>query len=389
MIRRPGIPRKVCERILSRIALDLLIIAALILSISAPTSFSAPKIDRTGVEHTLDRLIDTEITNLSSADERLAFIQSLRQNLQQFQDEYLTRLSEESGGNAVAEEMGDLRSIVNSLVREIPPNEGYQLNSLFVCSELSQLFDVSGREDLKYRYDEIIRGVLELKDGVALVISSSYIVKFHMQFYKYYRNWSREQSINTINTVCRGRFGISFNDQDIDHPPTFYSFQPPILYILGRVEDGFSQKLRDAVSEVERDQEILIIAFGSGGGNVEEALRAAKFLRNRLSVVTLYGDCESACPLVFAGGSFRSFDPAKIFRLGFHKMTIDGVTLGKRHGYYAELSSELKKIGIDGEFFIDNMLAASPDKMHYPNKSELVRHGVINYELEDVELILR
>ena len=63
---------------------------------------------------------------------------------------------------------------------------------------------------------------------------------------------------------------------------------------------------------------------GSGGGYIDEAMKAGAYIRRKELGTTLYINCDSACPLVFMAGVERlNWSPYP--KLGFHQIyTPDG-----------------------------------------------------------------
>lgn len=77
-----------------------------------------------------------------------------------------------------------------------------------------------------------------------------------------------------------------------------YNARSNEILILGDVTEGFSSRLLQALRTHPDAQSI---GLGSSGGNVGEAIRAARIIRQRNLDTTIQSACDSACPLVFFG----------------------------------------------------------------------------------------
>lgn len=173
-------------------------------------------------------------------------------------------------------------------------------------------------------------------------------------------NLSSNERILKWNVDCVGFHGINapmINQQLIN---TFFEVDGNVLRILGDIEPGFSNKLIQAIN---KNPQVTIIALGSRGGSVSEAITAGNFIRSRNLETTLWNGCYSACPLVFLGGIKRSiWSPYP--NLGLHQMSINGVAIPINHNAYSIINSYAKKMGADGNFVVLNMWKARPENMN-------------------------
>lgn len=142
------------------------------------------------------------------------------------------------------------------------------------------------------------------------------------------------------------------------------------IRVLGEITEGYSERLMQAVLSLP-DPSKATVALGSGGGNVGEAVRAARFIRAVGASTELYDTCISSCPIVFLGGVDRLiWSPAP--KVGFHMLSVDGKTpIPYPHPVYDELSEFITEMGADRDAFIALMLKALPEEFHYPEASVL------------------
>ena len=143
---------------------------------------------------------------------------------------------------------------------------------------------------------------------------------------------------------------------------TFYQVQNDgnVLQILGEIEAGFAQKLRKAIAE---NPSVKTVSLGSAGGSVYEALEAGRFIRKSGLSTTLWNNCYSACPLVFAGGKDRTiWSPYP--SLGFHKVYAKTGAVPVTSQVYRDIQIYLLDMGIAPGFFIGNMIKAEPEEIY-------------------------
>lgn len=163
------------------------------------------------------------------------------------------------------------------------------------------------------------------------------------------------------NIECVGNMGIPNGLwQDIPKE-VWFQVSGDHLLIYGDIISGFFDRL---VGALHQNPHITTISMGSGGGNVQEALRAGRFIREKGLNTQLYGSCMSACPLVFMGGINRSiFRDSE--RFGFHKASINGDPVLNSSKIYREIWSYVTQMGGNGDAFLMAMQSAEPYEMKY------------------------
>ncbi|WP_171172962.1 hypothetical protein [Ruegeria sp. HKCCD8929] len=177
------------------------------------------------------------------------------------------------------------------------------------------------------------------------------------------------------NINCSGAEGISRSAAVGGRPPPTFEFDGTHLVVRGPVEHGYADAL---IAALVANPEVTDIALGSGGGNVGEAVRAGRAIRERGLRTQLIDNCYSACPLVFLGGAER-YLWAGSDRLGFHQISASDVALPAGHEGYKLVSKYASEMGADGQWVVEAMLAAQPNEMYYVPTEDLCDVGVATF----------
>lgn len=110
------------------------------------------------------------------------------------------------------------------------------------------------------------------------------------------------------------------------------------LYFSGEITkssiDRLLKRLDKAIAENKADQKEIVITLDSGGGNINETIRAINRIRELSAQpgidihtkVNSYSDCESACTLLFTAGEKRL--ASRHSRFGFHSPKFQSGPLG-------------------------------------------------------------
>lgn len=183
------------------------------------------------------------------------------------------------------------------------------------------------------------------------------------------------------NLNCAGSLGIPSAESIAPvSTQTFYQIVNDgyVLNILGDIEDGFSQKVIDAIND---NPGIGVVALGSGGGSVYEAIWAGRHIREKGLTTALWSNCYSACPLVFMGGATRmNWSPYP--SLGFHQIySKDYGPIPFDSQPYVDVYRYITDMGIDADYVVLNMWAAAPNEMNIiDGKSEaLCEHNITTW----------
>jgi len=178
---------------------------------------------------------------------------------------------------------------------------------------------------------------------------------------KHAKGLSPQERIQEWNLDCVGQLGIKGRFIETTGESTFYRLKNngEVLQVLGKIEQGFAARLRAAI---EANPRVRIIALGSGGGLVSEALEAGWYIRFRGLETTLWNNCFSACPLVFLGGVERSIWSPYPF-LGFHKIYTESGAVPLTSPVYQEISEYVRQMGASPQFVLGKMFSAEPSQM--------------------------
>lgn len=173
---------------------------------------------------------------------------------------------------------------------------------------------------------------------------------------------------NAWNLDCVGHLGISANHYlDNSESQAQFKVEGSRLLVYGDIDVGFYERFINALDETSGVTEI---AFGSGGGSVRDALLSGYEIRARALDTSTYGNCFSACPLVFMGGVDRNIWMGPHL-LGFHQISRGGVAVQPDDEIYRLTAVYLDVMGVDPAMVIAWMLSASPTEMHKPRLDEL------------------
>ena len=148
------------------------------------------------------------------------------------------------------------------------------------------------------------------------------------------------------------------------------------LYVYGNIDAGFADRFERALLDAPG---ITTVALGSGGGSVIDAVRAGARIRDRGLSTEIYGNCLSACPLVFIGGVERRLWAAP-HRLGFHQIYDEtGVSVPSDDAVYDLVARYATLVGSDPNVLISWMLSAGPSEMFEPEVESLCAAGVATW----------
>ena len=180
---------------------------------------------------------------------------------------------------------------------------------------------------------------------------------------------SEDQRINFWNLDCVGQFKIA-SDLFINsnNPNAEFVVDGKQLHVYGDIDFGFAQRF-DAV--LRASPGVTEVTLGSGGGSVVDALVAGTIIRSRGLNTALYGNCYSACPLVFMGGTHRTIWAAP-YRLGFHQIyTENGRPIAFDDELYQTVGHYIERMGGNQLSVLLWMYSASPSEMLEPQSQDL------------------
>ena len=173
---------------------------------------------------------------------------------------------------------------------------------------------------------------------------------------------SHDERVVTWNLDCAGKLGLPKDYITQEGVSSFYVIvqDGKTLKVLGDIEDGFAQRI---INAIEANPGVEVVALGSGGGLVYEALKAGDFIRRKGLDTTLFNNCYSACPLVFMAGVQRqNWSPYS--ELGFHQIsTAAGEPVPFDSLVYRDIFNYLTRMGIEPRFVLQKMWSAPPQGM--------------------------
>lgn len=174
---------------------------------------------------------------------------------------------------------------------------------------------------------------------------------------------SADQLAETWELQCNGQHGIpeGLVVAAWDTRATF-RLDGRRLYVLGDIEPGFYEEFAEVVAA----NEIGFVMLGSRGGSVEDAMQAGGLIR-RLGLATeLYGDCESACPLLYFSGAEPRIQRLPLYRLGFHRISAGGAAIPLDHEIYEIVAAFIDAMGVNSDYILTAMRDTPPENMYYP-----------------------
>lgn len=179
------------------------------------------------------------------------------------------------------------------------------------------------------------------------------------------------ERINTWNLDCVGRYGIPLSAMMASNRPEAdfnYEADAQRLLVYGDIDVGFADQFQAALQSYPETREVVL---GSGGGSVRDALAAGNLIRQRGLDTSIFGNCYSACPLVFIGGVNRNLW-ASLNRLGFHQVYVgQGEALPFDDPVYQAIYGYLSAMGVDPEIVISWMWSARPGDMFEPEPRDM------------------
>lgn len=171
-----------------------------------------------------------------------------------------------------------------------------------------------------------------------------------------------DERVVTWNLDCAGQLGLprAFIKQEGQYSFYVVSDAGKTLKVLGNIETGYAEKIKDAV---EANPTVEWVWLGSGGGYVDEAISAGLYIRSRGLKTMLFSNCYSACPLVFMAGVERH-NMSPYPKLGFHQIyTEDGNAIPLDSEPYRQVYGYLTRMGVEPRYVLQKMWSAPPAGM--------------------------
>ena len=181
---------------------------------------------------------------------------------------------------------------------------------------------------------------------------------------------AESRQVRTWNLDCVDANGIPASTAiPEDNSDAFYDLRQDgtVLHILGAVTVGFHERF---LSALEKNPQVTVVALGSGGGLVREALLVGLEIRKRRLKTTLWNNCYSACPLVFIAGTERTiWSPYP--DLGFHQISDSDEPVPLDSSIYGVVIEYAMQMGVDPFALVGFMTQADPSQIYNPQVEEL------------------
>lgn len=129
------------------------------------------------------------------------------------------------------------------------------------------------------------------------------------------------------------------------------------------------KKIDKAVAKNKGTKQIITISLNSGGGNINEAIKAIQYIRNLNNdplieintKVSSFSDCESACTILFTAGEKRLASERSEF--GFHSPKLEK---GKIEGMTRdEIEERYRQIWLRYIAMVDQTVASRVESSRY------------------------
>ena len=119
------------------------------------------------------------------------------------------------------------------------------------------------------------------------------------------------------------------------------------------------------------ENDVGIVMLGSRGGSVHDAMQAGGHIRQRGLQTELFGDCESACPLMYLSGQEPRIARLPLHRLGFHQISARGKAIPLDSPIYETVGAFIEAMGVDSAFVLKAMRSTPPEEIHFPDYQSL------------------
>lgn len=242
---------------------------------------------------------------------------------------------------------------------------------MHTCSILGKLLDRSqfvGHLEREYPPLSIAEG--DWLRGAALSLSNWVSIARQLL------ETDRPRRVEMWNLDCVGQHSIPAAAYIGQRAAAFFDvFGDSTIRILGEVTPGFADRLGKALQANPR---VTVVALGSGGGSVLDAIAAGRLIRQKGLKTTLWNGCYSACSLVFLGGTFRGIT-SPYPKLGFHMASVGGKAIPANHAIYGEIAAYAREMGVDDAAVIRAMMSATPQDMHYPKLEDMCRARIASW----------
>lgn len=180
---------------------------------------------------------------------------------------------------------------------------------------------------------------------------------------------TKSQKKSLWNLECIGNHDIP-RTAYIDEPELKgdFSVLDSTLVVYGNIDSGFHDRFRAAL---DANPEVDLIALGSAGGSIIDAILSGLEVRKRGLSTTLHGPCFSACPLVFMGGERRTIWMGPGPHLGFHRAYTKLGEVPLDDNVYRQIAEYLTAMGVNPVPVLEWMALAGSNEIYQPRLEQL------------------
>ncbi|MEZ5767055.1 MAG: hypothetical protein R3D80_04830 [Paracoccaceae bacterium] len=176
--------------------------------------------------------------------------------------------------------------------------------------------------------------------------------------------YSDDQRAETWELNCNGQDGIpdgllpaAWNTQ------ASFRLDGTTLNVLGDITPGFFEAFKAALDGAE----VKVIALGSRGGSVQDAMEAGGLIRQR-GMTPRCAAIAIRLPVgLFGGKTPRVLYQAPLPRLGFHQVSTNGVAIPLDSPIYDLIGGYVAAMGVDADFVLATMKSTPPEGMFFPD----------------------
>ncbi|WP_171178195.1 hypothetical protein [Ruegeria sp. HKCCD8929] len=188
---------------------------------------------------------------------------------------------------------------------------------------------------------------------------------------------TESQKKSLWNLECIGNHGIP-RTAYIDEPELKgdFSVLENTLVVYGDIDSGFHDRFR---AVLDANPEVDLIALGSAGGSVVDAILSGSEIRKRGLTTTLHGPCFSACPLVFMGGERRTIWMGPGPHLGFHRVYTPSGEISLDDRVYLQIAEYLAAMDVDPIPVLEWMARAGSSEIFEPRLEQLCEPRVATW----------
>ncbi|MEP2767106.1 MAG: hypothetical protein ABJU46_17310 [Paracoccaceae bacterium] len=188
---------------------------------------------------------------------------------------------------------------------------------------------------------------------------------------------TESQKKSLWNLQCIGKHGIPRTAYIVElELKGDFSVLDNTLVVYGDIDSGFHDRFRAAL---DANPEVDVIALGSAGGSVADAMLSGIEIRKRGLSTTLHGPCFSACPLMFMGGDKRIIWMGQGPHLGFHRVYTSRGEVPLNHNVYRQIAEYLTAMDVNPIPVLEWMARARASEIFEPRLEQFCEPRVATW----------